>query len=45
MKFFKKGIELKIISYSNFPGIDDLTKMDEEENRFYSNKEDHILIY
>ena len=40
-----KGIELKIISYSYFPGIDDLTKMDEEENRFYSNKEDHILIY
>ena len=40
-----KGIELKIISYYYFPGIDDLTKLDEEENRFYSNKEDHILIY
>ena len=40
-----EGINLKIISYSYFPGIDDLTKMNEEENRFYSYKKDHILIY
>ena len=41
----EEGINLKIISYSYFPGIDDLTKMNEEENRFYSYKKDHILIY
>lgn len=41
----QKEINLKIISYSYFPDIDDLTKMNEEENRFYSYKKYHILIY
>ena len=40
----QKNIELSIIAYSYFPDISDLTKMN-EENRFYSNKDDCILIY
>ena len=40
----QKNLELKIIAYSYFPDISDLTKIN-EESRFYSNKKDHILIY
>ena len=39
-----KDIELKIIAYSYFPEGNELIKLD-EENRFYINKNDHILIY
>ena len=39
-----KDIELKIIAYSYFPEINELIKID-EENRFFINKNDHILIY
>ena len=39
-----KDIELKIIAYSYFPEINELMKIN-EENRFYINKNDHILIY
>ena len=39
-----KDIELKIIAYSYFPEINELIKIN-EENRFYINKNDHILIY
>ena len=40
----QNNLELKIIAYSYFPDISDLTKIN-EESRFYSNKKDHILIY
>ena len=39
-----KDIELKIIAYSYCPDINGLIKIG-EENRFYTNKNDHILIY
>jgi hypothetical protein len=39
-----KDIELKIIAYSYCPDINGLIKIG-EENRFYINKNDHILIY
>jgi hypothetical protein len=38
------GITLKIIAYSYFPNIKNLIKI-ENQNNFYSKKDDHILIY
>ena len=39
-----KGINLKIITYSYFPNLKNLIKMD-DQNRFYSKEKVHILIY
>ena len=39
-----KEIDLKIIGYSFFPNIKNLKKI-EDENIFYSNKKEYILIY
>jgi predicted Fe-Mo cluster-binding NifX family protein len=38
------GITLKIIAYSYFPNIRNLNKI-ENQNSFYNQEEDHILIY
>ena len=38
------GITIKIIAYSYLPNIRNLKKI-ENQNRFYSKAEDHILIY
>ena len=38
------GITIKIIAYSYLPNIGNLNKI-ENQNRFYSKAEDHILIY
>ena len=39
-----KGINLKIIACSYFPNLSNIIKM-EDQNRFYSKGNDHILIY
>ena len=38
------GITLKIIAYSYFPNIQNLNKI-ENQNSFYNQEEDYILIY
>ena len=40
----QKKLELIIKAHSYFPDISNLTKLN-EENKFYSVKNDHILIY
>ena len=40
----QKGIELNIIAYYCLPEKNELMKLD-DENRFYINKNEHILIY
>ena len=39
-----KEINLKIIAYSYFPDLKNLIKI-EDQNRFYSKEENHIIIY
>jgi hypothetical protein len=40
-----KNIDLTIIAYSYFPQVNGLTKKNEENNSFYIDKKDYILIY